>query len=86
MLSAKWQPYYSDLDVLTCVALTNKYNIMAVEAQGSCVTRPSAVMELIVSLIGVNSNNQPGLNLVLRPPNERRRYFVTTSLIGWAQT
>ena len=25
----------------------------------------------------------PGLILVLRPANERRRYFVTTSLIGW---
>ena len=24
--------------------------------------------------------------LGLRPANERRRYFVTTSLIGWAQT
>ena len=23
--------------------------------------------------------------LGLRPANERRRYFVTTSLIGWAQ-
>ena len=23
--------------------------------------------------------------LSLRPTNERRRYFVTTSLIGWAQ-
>ena len=28
----------------------------------------------------------PGLILGLRPANERRRYFVTTSLIGWAQT
>ena len=27
-----------------------------------------------------------GLILGLRPANERRRYFVTTSLIGWAQT
>ena len=27
----------------------------------------------------------PGLILGLRPTNERRRYFVTTSLIGWAQ-
>ena len=27
-----------------------------------------------------------GLTLRLRPANERRRYFVTTSLIGWAQT
>ena len=29
---------------------------------------------------------QSGLILGLRPTNERRRYFVTTSLIGWAQT
>ena len=27
-----------------------------------------------------------GLILRLRPANERRRYFVTTSLIGWAHT
>ena len=27
-----------------------------------------------------------GLILGLRPTNERRRYFVTTSLICWAQT
>ena len=26
-----------------------------------------------------------GLILGLRPANERRRYFVTTSLIGWVQ-
>ena len=26
-----------------------------------------------------------GLNLDLHPANERRRYFVTTSLIGWVQ-
>ena len=26
-----------------------------------------------------------GLILGLRPENERRHYFVTTSLIGWAQ-
>ena len=31
-------------------------------------------------------DNKPRLNLGLRPANERRRYFVTTSLIGWAQT
>ena len=24
--------------------------------------------------------------IAVRPDNERRRYFVTTSLIGWAQT
>ena len=28
----------------------------------------------------------PGPILGLRPANERRRYFVTTSLIGYAQT
>ena len=27
----------------------------------------------------------PGLILGLRPANERRRYFVTTSLTGWVQ-
>ena len=29
---------------------------------------------------------RPGLILGLRPVNERRRYKVTPSLIGWAQT
>ena len=28
---------------------------------------------------------QAGLILGLGPANERRRYFVTTSLIGWVQ-
>ena len=31
-------------------------------------------------------NDIPGLILGLPQANERRRYFVTTSLIGWAQT
>ena len=30
--------------------------------------------------------NTSGLNLGLRPANERRRYKITPSLIGWAQT
>ena len=30
-------------------------------------------------------SSSTGLILGLRPANERRRYFVTTSLIGWAQ-
>ena len=33
-----------------------------------------------------NARMLAGLILGLRPANERRRYFVTTSLIGWAQT
>ena len=28
---------------------------------------------------------EPGLMLGLHPANERRRYFVTPSFIGWAQ-
>ena len=31
-------------------------------------------------------NLKAGLILVLRQANERRRYKVTPSLIGWAQT
>ena len=34
----------------------------------------------------VTKTSYAGLILGLRPANERRRYFVTTSLIGWAQT
>ena len=33
-----------------------------------------------------NSQSSPALILGLRPANERRRYKVTPSLIGWAQT
>ena len=32
------------------------------------------------------NNKKAGLILGLRPANEGRRYFVTTSLIAWAQT
>ena len=30
-------------------------------------------------------DGKSGLSQGLRPANERRRYFVTTSLIGWVQ-
>ena len=33
-----------------------------------------------------NVDATTGISLGLRPANERRRYIVTTSLIGWAQT
>ena len=36
--------------------------------------------------IGLRPHNEAGLILGLRPTNERRRYKVTPSLIGWAQT
>ena len=45
-------------------------------------------MTLEISVIPAIAHNHvvAGLILGLRPANERRRYFVTTSLIGWAQT
>ena len=36
--------------------------------------------------ITMNQMSYTGLILGLRSANESRRYFVTTSLIGWAQT
>ena len=33
----------------------------------------------------LDANHNAGLILGLRPANERRCYFVTTSLIGWVQ-
>ena len=39
------------------------------------------VMSLLLELI-----DRTGLILGLHPANERRRYKVTLSLIGWAQT
>ena len=39
------------------------------------ISPPDGIHHVITELI-----------LGLRPANERRRYFVTTSLIGWAQT
>ena len=36
--------------------------------------------------VGVKLTRVPGVILDLRPANERRRYKLTASLIGWAQT
>ena len=38
------------------------------------------------NFLQVSEHRMTGLIRGLRPANERRRYFVTTSLIGWAQT
>ena len=52
-------------------------------------------MDIVVWQFDVNHNvahyiirviSNTGMILGLRPANERRRYFVTTSLIGGAQT
>ena len=51
---------------------------MAADALAPCAAWSSAVMVLTVL--------HTGLTLDLHPANERRRYIVTPSLIGWAQT
>ena len=60
----------------TCNIEVNKIIRMAPNALAPSVSRTSAHMITSVS----------GLNLGLCPANERRRYDVTLSLIGWAQT
>ena len=39
----------------------------------------------VVGLTSAEDMQRPGIILVLGSANERRRYIVTTSLIGWAQ-
>ena len=49
----------------------------------------ATVLENVINgfILPITSSETPtsGLILGLRPANERRWYFVTTSLIGWAQ-
>ena len=47
-----------------------------------CTCGPNVV---ILAWMGTKLPHGSGMILGLRPANERRRYFVTTSLIGWAQ-
>ena len=46
----------------------------------------NSVFAMIAVSFGSLTPTSPGLILGLRPANERRRYKVTLSLIGWAQT
>ena len=41
---------------------------------------------MAVEILGLSLGDKTGLILGLCPANERRRYKVTPSLIGWAQT
>ena len=43
-------------------------------------------MVVINNWTGKRDDKSAGVILGLRPANERRRYKVTPSLIGWAQT
>ena len=57
-----------------------KGHIMSADALAPYITKSLAAV-----LTVLDEQNHAGLILGLRPANERRRYFVTTSLIGWAQ-
>ena len=50
------------------------------------ITSSGKLIDYFNEIPGITSNTAyTGLILGLRPANERRRYFVTASLIGWAQ-
>ena len=49
---------------------------------GKCI---SGICEIGQFIAGTHFTDNSGMILGLRPPNERRRYFVTTPLIDWEQ-
>ena len=77
MSSAKWRPFCLGLNELTSGHLVD--------------SRMSPTNRLHISTTGIYTWHSrylvifSGLTLGLRPANERRRYFVTTSLVGWVQ-
>ena len=77
MSSGKWRPF--------CISPLTKCCHIGV-AKGVHLT-PSleGVTMKAKALLRRSGGICTGLILSLRPANERRRYFVTTSLIGWAQ-
>ena len=50
----------------------------------SCWCPVSLRRQVIISMVLTMLNKQAGIILCMRPANERRRYSVTSSLIGWA--
>ena len=58
---------------------------MTPDAMVPCDDKSSATMALAIGSLP-SMMKGAGLILDLRPTNERRCYFVTTSLTGWAQT
>ena len=44
------------------------------------------ISEIRARLLRAEKTKNTGLILGLRPANAKRRYFVTTSLIGWMQS
>ena len=41
---------------------------------------------VFAKVLAIQGPAEAGLIRGLRPASERRRYFLTTSLVGWAQT
>ena len=67
------------MTTLSSLAASEVVNILTI-ASGATSDDKGAIITTSVF------NAYSGLILSLRPTNERRRYFVTTSLIGWTQT
>ena len=59
---------------------------MRYKGEMTCADRPTSPRWLLTDWIYCLTTTIPGLILGLRPTNEWRRYKVTPSPIGWAQT
>ena len=70
---------------LTKVFYTSDTNLFILARMGHELFRGQAIDTHTDTHKRTQATTIPGLILDLRPANERRRYFVTTSLIGWAQ-
>ena len=82
--------YNSDLRILGLTGFERfiteeNYNVMKRSVTG-CKHFRDPVIETEYNSFASQSDNSDLRILGLRPANERRRYKVTPSLIGWAQT
>ena len=76
----KWRIYVSG----ECVYNDNISRVLY-RKEVSRAGRSNYIPHVLWGVIAVPVLDTSGLILGLRPANERRRYFVTTSLIDWAQ-
>ena len=75
--------------MLSCAKICNFNNLPKLQIMVSNIKSNTCQIyknKRIDSLRGMIKCRQSGLILGLRPANERRRYFVTMSFIGWVQT
>ena len=90
-----WAAYrFTDITLIHCIAYL--YNTSNIHLAPGTVPLADSAGEDIASNLGAADScghpattcglvTTPGLILGLYPANDRRRYFVTTSLIDWAQ-